>query len=54
MIGGLDDGDDRYSLVVLEVMVGFARLLDLVEFRDLRFVLLYVVIRIRFFFDSVG
>lgn len=54
MIGGLDDGDDRHSLVALEAMVGLARLLDLVEPRDLRPVLLHVAIRIRPFFDSVG
>ncbi|XP_070078665.1 maestro heat-like repeat-containing protein family member 1 isoform X6 [Equus caballus] len=52
MIGGLDDGDDRHSLVALEAMVGLARLLDLVEPRDLRPVLLHVAIRIRPFFDS--
>jgi hypothetical protein len=54
MISGLDDGDDPHSLVALEAMVGLARLLDLVEPRDLRSVLLHTAIRIRPFFDSVG
>ncbi|XP_058421144.1 maestro heat-like repeat-containing protein family member 1 isoform X6 [Diceros bicornis minor] len=52
MIGGLDDGDDRHSLVALEAMAGLARLLGLVEPQDLRPVLLHVAIRIRPFFDS--
>ncbi|XP_073925547.1 maestro heat-like repeat-containing protein family member 1 isoform X3 [Castor canadensis] len=52
MISGLDDGDDPHSLVALEAMVGLARLLHLVEPRDLRSVLLHTAIRIRPFFDS--
>lgn len=54
MMGGLDDRDDPHSLVALEAMTGLARLLDLVERRDLHSVLLHVAIRIRPFFDSVG
>ncbi|XP_039110005.1 maestro heat-like repeat-containing protein family member 1 isoform X4 [Hyaena hyaena] len=52
MMGGLDDRDDPHSLVALEAMTGLARLLDLVERRDLHSVLLHVAIRIRPFFDS--
>ncbi|XP_007954301.1 maestro heat-like repeat-containing protein family member 1 [Orycteropus afer afer] len=52
LIAGLDDVDDLHSLVALEAMLGLARLLDLVEPRDLRSVLLHVAIRIRPFFDS--
>ncbi|KAG8515439.1 Maestro heat-like repeat-containing protein family member 1 [Galemys pyrenaicus] len=52
MIAGLDDGDDPHSLVALEAMVGLARLLGLLDSRELRSVLLHVAIRIRPFFDS--
>ncbi|XP_075405229.1 maestro heat-like repeat-containing protein family member 1 isoform X2 [Tenrec ecaudatus] len=52
LIGGLDDTDDLHSLVALEAMVGLARLLELLEPRDLRSALLHVAIRIRPFFDS--
>lgn len=52
MVSGLDDGDEPHSLVALEAMVGLSRLLDLVEPRDLRLVLLHTTIRIRPFFDS--
>ncbi|XP_022357822.1 maestro heat-like repeat-containing protein family member 1 isoform X6 [Enhydra lutris kenyoni] len=52
VLGGLDDRDDPHSLVALEAMVGLARLLDLMEPRDLHPVLPHVAIRIRPFFDS--
>lgn len=52
MVGGLDDGDHAHSLVALEAMAGLARLVELVEARELRAVLLHVAIRTRPFFDS--
>ncbi|XP_051687149.2 maestro heat-like repeat-containing protein family member 1 isoform X3 [Oryctolagus cuniculus] len=52
MVGGLDDGDHAHSPVALEAMAGLARLVELVEARELRAVLLHVAIRTRPFFDS--
>ncbi|XP_062043851.1 maestro heat-like repeat-containing protein family member 1 isoform X4 [Lepus europaeus] len=52
MVGGLDDGDHTHSPVALEAMAGLARLVELVETRELRAVLLHVAIRTRPFFDS--
>ncbi|XP_074842542.1 maestro heat-like repeat-containing protein family member 1 isoform X2 [Carettochelys insculpta] len=52
MLNGLDDKDDPNNLVALEAMSGLSKLLDHVEERDVRSMLLHVAIRIRPFFDN--
>ncbi|KYO40928.1 maestro heat-like repeat-containing protein family member 1 isoform B [Alligator mississippiensis] len=52
MINGMDDKDDPHNLVALEAMSSLSKLLDHVEERDIRSMLLHIAIRIRPFFDN--
>uniref|UniRef100_A0A8C3SH24 Maestro heat like repeat family member 1 n=1 Tax=Chelydra serpentina TaxID=8475 RepID=A0A8C3SH24_CHESE len=52
MVNGMDDKDDPNNLVALEAMSSLSKLLDHVEERDIRSMLLHIAIRIRPFFDN--
>lgn len=52
MVNGMDDKDDPDNLVALEAMSSLSKLLDHVEERDIRSMLLHIAIRIRPFFDN--
>uniref|UniRef100_A0A8C8RI83 Maestro heat like repeat family member 1 n=1 Tax=Pelusios castaneus TaxID=367368 RepID=A0A8C8RI83_9SAUR len=52
MVNGMDDKDDPSNLVALEAMSSLSKLLDHVEERDIRSMLLHIAIRIRPFFDN--
>lgn len=53
MVNGMDDKDDPDNVVALEAMSSLSKLLDHVEERDIRSMLLHIAIRIRPFFDNV-
>uniref|UniRef100_A0A452HQ23 Uncharacterized protein n=1 Tax=Gopherus agassizii TaxID=38772 RepID=A0A452HQ23_9SAUR len=52
MVNGMDDKDDPDNLVALEAMSSLSKLLEHVEERDIRSMLLHIAIRIRPFFDN--
>ncbi|XP_043365795.1 maestro heat-like repeat-containing protein family member 1 isoform X5 [Dermochelys coriacea] len=52
MVNGMDDKDDPNNVVALEAMTSLSKLLDHVEERDIRSMLLHIAIRIRPFFDN--
>ncbi|XP_077637626.1 maestro heat-like repeat-containing protein family member 1 [Lonchura striata] len=52
MLHGMDDKDDPKDLLALEAMSGLSKILDHLEERDVRSMLLHIAIRIRPFFDS--
>ncbi|EMP27282.1 HEAT repeat-containing protein 7A [Chelonia mydas] len=52
MVNGMDDKDDPDNVVALEAMSSLSKLLDHVEERDIRSMLLHIAIRIRPFFDN--